>query len=373
MNGRERFVRVMEYQPVDRIPNWEAGVWGQNITLWEKQGLNQFDIHWDWFTGAQRYNMDAREFAEVNFGMMPAFEPEVISRDERHELIRDSEGRIRRALIEGMEHGTRASMDEFISFPVENAADFRELKKRFEVNLASRYPAMWRDIRLPGWKAREHVLILGRNCATAGFYWRARDWMGTVNLSYAFYDQPELIEEMMEFIADFTMEVARPVLETGIAPEYVMIAEDMSMKNGPLLSPAHYRRFILPHMRRMTEFFKAYGVKYVGVDTDGDCDALIPLLLECGVDMIWPIERVCMDPLALRAKYGRDLRLWGGVDKRELAKGPAAIDAHLKSLLPLIGEGGFIPTVDHVVSPDVSLANFEYYMQQKHKLLRGEL
>ena len=373
MNGIERFINVMEYRPVDYVPNWEAGVWGQNITLWEQQGLNQYSIHWDWFTGEERYHMDAREYVDVNFGMMPAFEYEVLSRDERYELIRDSEGRVRRALIEGMEHGTRASMDEFISFAVEDVADFRKLKKRYVANLAGRYPAMWRDIRLPGWKAREHVLILGRNCSTGGFYWRARDWMGTVNLSYAFYDQPELVHEMMEFIADFTMEVARPVLETGIAPEYVMISEDMSMKNGPLLSPAHYREFIMPHMRRMTEFFKRYGVKYVGVDTDGDCDALIPLLLECGVDMIWPIERVCMDPLELRRKYGRDLRLWGGVDKRELAKGPAAIDEHLKTLVPLVADGGFIPTVDHVVSPDVSLSNFEYYITQKMKLLKDLL
>jgi uroporphyrinogen decarboxylase len=76
--------------------------------------------------------------------------------------------------------------------------------------------------------------------------------------------------------------------------------------------------------------------------------------------------------MELRKKYGRDLRLWGGVDKRELAKGPAAIDSHLASLLPMIEDGGFIPTVDHLVPPDVSLENFEYYMKRKQQLLRGE-
>jgi uroporphyrinogen decarboxylase len=79
-----------------------------------------------------------------------------------------------------------------------------------------------------------------------------------------------------------------------------------------------------------------------------------------------------MDPLAVRKKYGRALRLWGGVDKRELAKNPAAIDAHLRTLAPLVADGGFIPTVDHLVPPDVSLGNFEHYIARKQQLLRGE-
>jgi uroporphyrinogen decarboxylase len=80
-----------------------------------------------------------------------------------------------------------------------------------------------------------------------------------------------------------------------------------------------------------------------------------------------------MDPLAIREKYGRALRLWGGVDKRELTRDKAAIDAHLRSLLPLVEDGGFIPTVDHLVPPDVPLENFNYYMERKQRLLRAEL
>jgi uroporphyrinogen decarboxylase len=100
---------------------------------------------------------------------------------------------------------------------------------------------------------------------------------------------------------------------------------------------------------------------------------VIKPFMEAGVDGIWPLERASdMDPLDIRKKFGRDLRLWGGVDKRELAKDFAAIDAHLRTLQPLVADGGFIPTVDHLVPPDVSLANFEHYMRRKHQLLRGE-
>jgi uroporphyrinogen-III decarboxylase len=196
--------------------------------------------------------------------------------------------------------------------------------------------------------------------------------MGTEALSYGWYDQPALMHEMMEFIADFTITVSRPILE-HIAPDYIFINEDMAAKGGPLLSPKTYKKFIYPHMRRLVEFFKANGVRYVLVDTDGNSEPLIPLLLEAGVDGIWPLERASdMDPIEIRKKYGKSLRLWGGVDKRELSKDKQSIDDHLETLLPLIEEGGFIPTVDHTVPPDVSLENFIYYMERKKALLSGK-
>jgi uroporphyrinogen decarboxylase len=97
------------------------------------------------------------------------------------------------------------------------------------------------------------------------------------------------------------------------------------------------------------------------------------LLLDAGVDVIWPIERASnVDPVALRRRFGRDLRLWGGVDKREIARGPAAIRAHLRELIPLVEEGGYIPTVDHTVPPDISWDNFRTYMDAKRALLEGD-
>ncbi len=374
MTPLERFLAVMEYKPVDRVPNHEVGVWGQTMDRWEQEGLPVYNLHWDWFTGEEYFEMDPREYINVNFNMLPGFDVEVVEENERYVVTRQWDGVLTRALKEGTAHGTRASMDEYIDFPIKNRDDFVQMKKRYVAAHTSRYPPQWEAFMLPGWKQRQHVLILGRNCSTMGFYWRAREWMGTQGVSYAWYDQRDLMHEMMEFIADFTIEVAKPILDK-IAPDYVFINEDMAMKSGPLLSPRTYRQFIFPHMRRLVDNLKSKGVRYVLVDTDGNSEPLIPLLLEAGVDGLWPIERAAesMDPLALRKKYGKPLRLWGGVDKRELAKDKQAIDDHLRTLIPLIEEGGFIPTVDHTVPPDVSLENFLYYMKRKKALLCGKL
>ena len=373
MTPLERFHACMNYQPVDRAPNHEVGVWVQTKQRWRDEGLATADLHWDWFTGERRWEMDPREFIDVQFDMIPPFEEKVLSREGETEIIQRPNGVISKALITGTAEGMRASMDEYIDFPVKTPADFQAIKQRYRPSSPSRYPAYWEQFLRPGWERREHPLIVGKNCSTLGYYWRAREWMGTENLSYAWYDEPALMHEMMEFITDFTIETARPLFVAGVRPDYIFFNEDLSMKNGPLLSPETYRTFIFPQMKRLVAWFKAAGVRWVVVDTDGNCDLVIPQFMAAGVDAIWPLERASdMDPVAVRKKYGRDLRLWGGVDKRELAKDFSAIDAHLRTLQPLMADGGFIPTVDHLVPPDVSLANFEHYMRRKQQLLCGE-
>lgn len=371
MNNLERFLAVMEYKPVDRVPNWELGVWPQTCDRWEQEGIDVRRMHWNWFPGEAVLGMDPREFIFFNGTMIPAFEEQVLEEDERTVTFRDSRGRVRRALKEGTVNGGRMSMDQYLRFPVQDMADWQEIKWRLDPHHARRYEPNWQAVRLPGWRQRQHPLIWGPNCSTQGFYWFARELMGTEALSFAWYDQPALMHDIFEFQADFLIEAARPVLEQT-SVEYVCLSEDMAMKTGPLLSPATYRTFIYPRLRRVVEFLKSHGVRYVAVDTDGNPEALIPLLLDAGIDIIWPLERSAdQDPLRLRRIYGRSLRLWGGVDKRVLAQGPEAIDAHLAALRPLIEEGGFIPTVDHTVPPDVSWSNFQYYMESKVRLLQS--
>jgi uroporphyrinogen decarboxylase len=97
-------------------------------------------------------------------------------------------------------------------------------------------------------------------------------------------------------------------------------------------------------------------------------------MMDAGVDVTWPMERTGnVDPIRWRKKFGRSLRMSGAVSKRVLAQGPQAIEAHLREMMPLIEEGGFIPQIDHDCPPDVSWDNFRYYMDAKRKLLEGNL
>ncbi|NCO37336.1 MAG: hypothetical protein COZ06_01575 [Armatimonadetes bacterium CG_4_10_14_3_um_filter_66_18] len=368
----ERFLACMDYEPSARRPNHELGAWAQTRARWQKENPDAIkDFHWSWFDDEPAIGLDKREYIGVNYGFIPGYQYEVLEETDRYVVARNGNGIVTRALKQGSVGGARMCMDEYLGFPVSKPEDFADVKRRLVAAAPERYPADL-DQRVERWKQRDYPLILGHNCAANGFYWRAREWMGTEPLSLAWYDYPSLLHEMMEFYADFVIETSRPVLEK-IQVEYFCLNEDMSMKAGPLLSPATYREFIFPHLKRMVEFFRSHGTRHFAVDTDGDPTVLIPLLMDAGVDVVWPIERASdISPQEWRKQFGKELRLWGGVDKRIIARGPEATTQHLREFIPLIEEGGFIPTVDHTVPPDISWDNFRYYMDAKQALLAGD-
>ena len=368
----ERFDDCMEYRASDRRPNHELGVWPQAVERWKDErpgGVAGFT--WNWFVGEDELDLDRREYIPVHYGLIPPFEHMMIEETEQYEVFRDGLGIVHRALKAGTVGGGRMCMDQYLDHPVRTPEDFPDIKRRLIAAIPERYPADL-DALTERLRLRTFPLVLGVNCAANGFYWRAREFMGTEALSVAWYDYPDLMHEMMEFYADFIIETSRPVLDR-IAPDYFTLNEDFAMKSGPLLGPGTYRKFIFPHLKRMVEFMKAKGVRYFAVDSDGDPTPLIPLMMDAGVDIVWPIERASdVSPQEWRRKFGRSLRLWGGVDKREIARGPEAIRGHLREFIPLIEEGGFIPTVDHTVPPDISWDNFRHYMDVKAALLSGD-
>ena len=104
------------------------------------------------------------------------------------------------------------------------------------------------------------------------------------------------------------------------------------------------------------------------LDSDGNCEQLIPHWLGSGINCIFPNEVAAgNDVVALRQKFGRDLCMIGGIDKRALARDKKSIDDELKKRLPLVEDGGYLPCVDHSVPPDVPFENYKYYIQEQQK------
>jgi len=285
----ERFIACMEYEPCDRRPNHELGVWPQARSRWLKEDPERAGrFGWNWFYEDDAIGLDRRDYIPVNYDFVPRFEYEILEETDRYEVFRDSKGIVRRALKEGTEDGGRMSMDQYLSFPVETPDDWAQLKReRLIPALPERYPPDL-DERIARWKQRDYPLVLGENCAANGFYWRAREFMGTEALSLAWYDYPAMMHDMMEWFADFIIETSLPIL-AKINVEYFVLNEDLSMKAGPLLSPATYREFIFPHLKRLITTLKANGVRYVALDTDGNPTLLVPQFMEAGVDVLFPL------------------------------------------------------------------------------------
>ncbi len=367
---RERFRAVTRFESVDAVPNFELNAWVQTYERWQSEGLSTADVpsrEFQW--GCPFFGIDWRDRCDVKLSLLPPFEETVIEESPDYRVYRDSSGRVRKALKRGESQGYRLSMDEYISFPVQTRVDFRELQKRLDPHAPERLSPDYRQ-KVDAWRNRTHILTVGDNF---GFYWNLREWMGTMNASSVFFDDPLLAHEMMEFSADFLIELLHPVLHE-VELDYFSFAEDMAYKAGPLISPKIFREFLLQPYQRATDFLRCHGVSSIWMDTDGNWEIMLPLFLEAGINCLWPLEQQAgMDPVHLRKEYGRDLVLSGGIDKRELAKGKREIETELRAKLPcLLEQGGYFPTLDHSVPPNVPLDNYRYYIELKQKMLKGE-
>lgn len=111
MNCRERFLNVMNFKEVDRILNYELGLWPQTYERWIKEGLPEDVLYGNFFSGEEFFKLDRREFIPIRCNMIPVFEEETLK--------------------EGIVRGGRFSMDQYLKFSVENEDDFEDIKKRY--------------------------------------------------------------------------------------------------------------------------------------------------------------------------------------------------------------------------------------------------
>jgi len=359
MNDLERFLACMNYQPVDRVPFWDWGAWPETIERWQSEG-------YDPAVYEPASLADRRNALGSWFFPNPPFEHAVLDEDERSIIYINHEG----ILMKEMKGNPMSSMPQFLKFPVENRQEFRTFwNDRMQPDLVQRIGQDWKS-KLRSLRSQPVPLIVVSD-RWGGFFGPLRNLTGVQNLCTLFYDDPAFIEEMMDADADFIIAMMSQILDV-IEIDAFAFWEDMAYKAGPLLSPRQARRYMLPRYKRVADFLRSRGVRYIGVDSDGQIDGLIPVWLDAGFNFIYPFEvQSGMDVNSVRRKYGRELRLWGGFDKRTLAIGPEAIDAELDRLRALMIEGGFLPHTDHSCPPDISFANYCYYMQRMAEVTRN--
>ena len=373
MTQKERFVHTLKFRNVDRVPLMEIALWPQTRERWVREGMPA-DVHTGFMhRGCDHFGLEGYETVHIDAtGPFPPIEEQTLEETDEHVLFTDHLGRTRRALKSGAVDGTRMSMDTYLDFPVKDRATFSEFRKRYEGPIEGRYPPDWDQVKTMASRTELPLTLLDPLSGTFGYYSMLRNWMGTEGLSYMFYDDPNLVCECLEFLTDFVVRLLVRAVEE-IKFDFYYIHEDMSYKNGPLVSPRIFREMFLPHYRRFVEFLKSNGIDVVLVDTDGNHEALIPLFLDAGVDGFGPIERAAgMDPVKIRREYGKSVCMVGGIDKRAIAGGRRSIEEEVdRTILPIVDEGGYIPTIDHAVPPDVSYESFLYYLEVKNRILEG--
>ena len=283
----------------------------------------------------------------------PVYETRVIKHEEHTITVLNEGGQTVRVFKDNPQ-----KMPTYLDHPVKDRASWEEYRKRLDPNSPGRLPADWDDyVQKMNSKTEPVRLNVG------SFFGFLREWMGLERLLYMFHDDPVLVEDMMEQVCLLEEECLKRILK-DLKVDFAFFWEDMCFKTGPLISPAMFKKFMVPRYKRVTDILHSHGIDSIWVDSDGNITELIPLWLEGGVNGFSPLEVAAgNDAVGLRKKYGRDVLLGGNMDKRAVIKGKAAIREEVMSKLPyLLEQGGYFPSVDHLVPPDTSWENYIYFI-----------
>jgi len=170
------------------------------------------------------------------------------------------------------------------------------------------------------------------------------DLFGMERLCYLMYDQPELIDAVLQHVVDYYAAVSRKIFEAaGSAIDIFFIGNDFGSQKGPLLSEAMFRRFIMPHLARLVELGHAFGLK-VMLHCCGGIAELLPAMIETGLDGIHAVQPSCrgMDLRRLKAEFGRRILFNGAIDSHYvlLRMTPAGVRQATREVLEIMMPGG---------------------------------
>ena len=313
MISRDRVLAAFNYEEPDRVPMW----CGASEEFWAKA---KRELNLDDEALRIRFMDDFRRvFAEYAGPKFPL-----------------SEGAASRTIFGVERHGL--GYGQPISHPLASAT----MKEVHD------YP--WPD---PKWmdvsKIKSAAQVYNGDYAVLGGDWSpfwhdAIDLLGMENLYMKMYDEPELVDAVMNHMVDYYAAVSQRIFDVaGDVIDVFFIGNDLGSQTGPLLGPELFERFLLPHFKRLVDLGHSYDLK-VQMHCCGGIAPLIPMLIDVGLDGLHAVQSSCrgMDLADLKRQFGGKILFNGGIDSHHvLIDGrPETVVAQTRKVLDIMMPGG---------------------------------
>lgn len=260
-----------------------------------------------------------------------------------------------------------ASIPLPLDFPVKDMDSWLELKPQFEF---SENRIDWEQVELAGKLQKEGTIV----CASIpGGFDLPRQLMGEENICLCYYEQPELMMDILSTVTETSLTVFERITER-LSIDILGVHEDMAGKSGPLIGPNQMNTFVKPYFRKVWDLLSSRGTILFSMDSDGNMNPLIDTLIECGINCLYPFEPAAgMDMVDIRKKYGNKLAIKGGIDKHVLRQDKKAIRKELEyKMQPLMQAGGTVFGLDHRIPNGTPLENYRYYVNAGREILGRE-
>jgi hypothetical protein len=374
MNRRTRFIETLLFRNPDRIPLMPGEPRESTLKRWHQEGLPEGKHYYEALMEILGYPNEKPpgEMIDpgISFEMIPPFEEKIIEHKNGHLIVQDRRGAIVEISDQYDFSYLRTSGKDFVTrkwhkFPIKNEEDWEKMAPRYDPRSEGRYPSDFLQ-SCTSWANRDKILSVTFN----GPFWQLREWCGFENLCLLMMEKPYFVEKLAHFWRDFVLQTMALLLE-NVQIDRMYIKEDMAFKFHSMISPKMVRQFLCPSYDGwIAEIKKNNPVAIIDMDSDGYVEELIPIWIDTGFNCCYPVEVAAgNDIVKYRERFGKKMAYRGGIDKRAIAAGGKAINEEvLRVVPPLIREGGFIPSCDHGVPPDISWPNYIEYSRLLGKL-----
>jgi uroporphyrinogen decarboxylase len=322
LTSYERVMNVFQGKVPDRVPIWELSINSKVRKLLGKDSLSQFVVDFD---------LDAVSLEQP----LAATNVDIEWVDKEDRLFKDQWGILYKFTLEDNPYALEG--------PIKTKEDLR----RFKLPDPSR---TIRATNLTGiiktFKREKAIFFPGRE----GFL-TACQLRGTENLLMDFILDPSFAKSIIDLCNEYYIELNRLSLDAGV--DLIVLVDDYAYKSGPLMSPEHFRRFILPSLCRSVEDIKKRG-GYVVKHTDGNIWSLIEMIVDSGIDCLGPLEPGAgMDLQKVKKIYGHRISVMGNIDVDLLCRGSKDnVIMETKKCIARVSPGGghFLSSANSITS-----------------------
>jgi uroporphyrinogen decarboxylase len=345
MNSRERVLAVLARKPVDRLPVdiWHTDEIQQmlqeyygaenDLDLYRKMGVDKIVWLFPVYTPPGRDGpVGSTHFGKAERSMWGTPLKEQQAGDALYQEFGEAPLRA---------YETIDSLDDYPYWPDPRCFD---------------YDAMIDTVR----QARADFVTLGPWVSFYEVYCQMR------GLEQAMMDlimRPEYVQAALDRIEHCQTEMMKRFFDKALGlVDLGFVSDDMGSQNGLLLSLEMWDTFFKARLRRWCDLIHGYGIR-VFYHTDGAAEPLIPRLIDCGIDVLNPIQHACpgMDRAELKRKYGDRLIFHGGIENQRVLPFGTADDvrAEVRECMRTLGAGreGYIVCSCHNIQPGTPLDN----------------
>lgn len=352
---REEYIELMTFGSVNKQMFVE--LFGPLVGLeaeWNLQGATQNDVDlltfgWDYVP---------RISCGGNTGLRGGFEPKILEETSEYRIARDTLGRTTKLCKQV------ATIELPLDYPVKDMDTWLKIKPFYEFQEDR---INWDQVELAKKAQQNGSLVLA---GIPGGFDLPRELMGEEAVCLSYYEQPELMVDILETAANTAFKVLDRISEKLVI-DNLSVHEDMAGKCGSLIGPKQIEEFIKPYYRKIWDLLSSRGTKLFSQDSDGNMNSVIDSFLDCGVNIMYPAEPAGgMDIVELRKKYGTRVAFKGGIDKHVLRGTKDEIRKELEyKMQPLMQKGGIVFGIDHRITNGTSIDNYRYYVNTGRELL----